>query len=124
MRKLIFKTASVCMLGLLLSLTVGVDAKAATLNESIVSEQSTIMTGEYTTLYVNTGGDNLNVRSGPGTNYSVVSHLRHGTRIVSWSIFGRVDQYGYSWTSIKAYDVNGVLVSGWVRDDYLTDVAP
>lgn len=79
---------------------------------------------EYETLYVKTDGGNLNVRSGPGTEYEIVGKLPNGTMIDFWSVFGEVDSTGRSWTSIRARDANGNTVSGWVADEYLTNVPP
>ena len=79
---------------------------------------------EYTTLYVKTDGGNLNVRSGAGTEYAIVGKLANGTKIDGWSIFGRVDSEGRSWTNITAKDINGKSVTGWVLDEYLTATPP
>lgn len=56
---------------------------------------------------VATGGSNLNVRSGPGSNYDAVAKLTDGTRVT-------VTQVSNGWGSVS---VNGV--SGWVSMDYL-----
>ena len=79
---------------------------------------------EHDTLYVKTDGGNLNVRSGAGTEYAIVGKLANGTKIDGWSIFGRVDSEGRSWTNITAKDINGKSVTGWVLDEYLTATPP
>lgn len=61
-------------------------------------------TGNYV---VATGGSNLNVRSGPGSNYEAIAKLTDGTRVT-------VTQVSNGWGSVS---VNGV--SGWVSMDYL-----
>ncbi|MBR5753430.1 MAG: SH3 domain-containing protein [Clostridia bacterium] len=57
---------------------------------------------------VTTGGSNLNVRSGPGTNYSAVAKVTDGTYVT-------VTQVSNGWGQVN---VGGV--SGWVSMDYLT----
>ncbi len=79
---------------------------------------------EYPTLYVKTDGGNLNVRSDAGTEYSIVGKLANGTKIAGWSVFGKSDSEGRSWTSIRAKDINGKMIEGWVLDKYLTETPP
>jgi uncharacterized protein YgiM (DUF1202 family) len=55
--------------------------------------------------YVNTNGDPLNVRSGPGTGYSVINSLADGTRIVI------VQQQG-NWAQIQG--------GGWVSANWIS----
>ncbi len=79
---------------------------------------------EYPTLYVKTDGGNLNVRSDAGTEYSIVGKLANGTKIAGWSVFGKSDSEGRSWTSIRAKDINGKMIESWVLDKYLTEMPP
>ena len=59
------------------------------------------------TRYVATQSLNLNVRSGPGTNYSVVGKLSKGTQVT-------VTQVNSSWSYITS------PVTGWVSNSYLS----
>ena len=59
------------------------------------------------TRYVATQSLNLNVRSGPGTNYSIVGKLSKGTAIT-------VSQVNGNWSYIIS------PVSGWVSNSYLS----
>lgn len=52
--------------------------------------------------------DNLNVRSGPGTTYSIVGTLKKGTEVATVSTSG-------SWTKINS------PLTGWVYSTYLSD---
>lgn len=61
------------------------------------------------TRYVNTNGSNLNVRTGPGTNYGIASQFGNGTAVNVYSTTG-------SWAKVSA---NGV--TGFVHTDYLSD---
>lgn len=60
-----------------------------------------------------TDGSNLNVRSGPGTNYSIVGKLANGT-IVTYSYISPV-----GWDYIWGIDINGKEISGYVSSAYL-----
>lgn len=51
--------------------------------------------------------DSLNVRSGPGTTYSIIGSLKKGTEVVKVSISG-------SWTKISS------PIAGWVYSAYLS----
>ena len=62
------------------------------------------------TRYVATQSLNLNVRSGPGTNYSVIGKLSKGTAVT-------VTQVNGSWSYITS------PVSGWVSNSYLSSSA-
>ncbi|MCX4471679.1 SH3 domain-containing protein [Micromonospora sp. NBC_01655] len=77
---------------------------------------------------VNTGGDPLNVRSGPGTSYALVGTVAHGTtvRIICQSRGTRVwsDVYQY-WTDIWDKISDGGFVSdGFVHTGSSGTVAP
>ena len=62
------------------------------------------------TRYVSTSSKNLNVRSGPGTNYNVVGSLSKGTAVT-------VSQVNGSWSYITS------PISGWVSNSYLSSTA-
>ena len=65
-----------------------------------------VTTSTYTR-YVNTNSLNLNVRSGPGTGYSIVGSLRKGTAVT-------VTESNGSWSRITS------PASGWVSSSYLS----
>lgn len=116
MKKMI-KIITACMLSLSLCLLIASPVQAANINTSSSKVQS-----EFDTLYIKVSSGNVNVRKGPGTKYAIVGKLRNGTKIIGWSVFGKTDPDGYGWTSIRAKDINGKEVSGWVRDDYIIRV--
>lgn len=62
------------------------------------------------TRYVSTQSLNLNVRSGAGTNYSIVGKLSKGTAVT-------VSQVNGSWSYIIS------PISGWVSNSYLSSTA-
>lgn len=67
-------------------------------------------------LTVTTDGSNLNVRSGPGTNYSVIGQFANGTD-VTWE-----DDDGKSsgeWAYVKGIGTNGKTISGYCYQWYL-----
>lgn len=65
-----------------------------------------------TTMYVNTGSDTLNLRSGPGTSHATISSLQNGTAVGVASSSG-------GWSHIKA---NGII--GYVSTAYLSASKP
>ncbi|QNU67275.1 SH3 domain-containing protein [Ruminiclostridium herbifermentans] len=67
-------------------------------------------------LTVNTDGSNLNVRSGPGTNYSIIGKFANGTD-VTWE-----DDDGKSsgdWAYVTGVSTNGKTISGYCYQWYL-----
>lgn len=70
---------------------------------------SSTSTPTTVTKYVKTNGGVLNVRKGPGTNYSIVSTLKNGTKI-------SVYETKNGWSRIAS--------SQWVSNDYLSSSAP
>lgn len=87
------------------------------------SAQSIQPRSEYDLCYVNTDGGNLNCRSGPGTEYSIVGKFSNGTQL-TWSVFGDVDSNNKTWTKVSGIGITGKRVSGWCQDDYLLFVSP
>ena len=80
-------------------------------NGSGISNTNTSNTNTVNyTRYVATQSANLNVRSGPGTNYSKVSSLSKGTQVTVTEING-------DWSKISS------PVSGWVSSSYLSSTA-
>ena len=71
-----------------------------------VQENTGNVTTSTYTRYVNTNSLNLNVRSGPGTGYSIVGSLRKGTQVT-------VTESNGSWSRITN------PTSGWVSSSYL-----
>lgn len=83
---------------------------ARSLNESFRIKSDSVSFSK--TFYVNTGADTLNMRSGPGTSYKVISSLKHGTAVSVATSSG-------GWSHIR---VNGVI--GYVSTSYLTTTKP
>lgn len=65
---------------------------------------------------IQTAGGNLNVRSGPGTNYKIVGKFANGT-IVTYSYMQESDE----WTWVWGKGTNGKTISGYVLDSYLVE---
>lgn len=66
---------------------------------------------------VKTDGSNLNIRSGPGTNYSIVGKFANGTKVH----YGAIDPIGsLNWTYVWGTGINGKEVTGYVHNDYLS----
>lgn len=74
------------------------------------TSNSTTNTSVNYTRYVSTQSLNLNVRSGAGTNYSVIGKLSKGTAVT-------VTQVSSSWSYITS------PVTGWVSNSYLSSTA-
>lgn len=73
--------------------------------------------------YVNTSdGSNLNGRSGPGTEYSVICRFANGTSL-NWSThweYNATDSQGREWMEVSGVDINGVQQDkAWVCVDYV-----
>lgn len=70
---------------------------------------------------VKTDGSNLNVRSGPGTNYSIVGKFANGA-IVDIP-FMQPSDIGDSWWYAYGNDANtGKKIEGYVHRDYIYDI--
>lgn len=75
----------------------------------------------YDKCYVNTDGSNLNGRSGPGTEYSIVCKYANGTRLY-WSVMpseNATDSEGRKWMRVKGKATSGKDTEAWVCEDYL-----
>lgn len=75
----------------------------------------------YDKCYVNTDGSNLNGRSGPGTEYSIVCKYANGTRLY-WSVMpseNGYDSQGRSWMRVTGMATTGKEMTAWVCEDYL-----
>lgn len=72
--------------------------------------------------YVNTSdGSNLNGRSGPGTEYSVICQYANGTSL-TWSVFpenNATDSQGRSWMCVNGRTTTGENKTAWVCEEYL-----
>ena len=73
---------------------------------NVEENTSTVTTSTYTR-YVNTNSLNLNVRSGAGTNYSIVGSLAKGTQVT-------VAETNGNWSRILS------PINGWVSSEYLS----
>ena len=61
-----------------------------------------------------TAEPSLNVRSGPGTTYSIISSLTYGRRVVI------LDDSTDGWYQVLFSNGSGQAVTGYVSADYLT----
>lgn len=68
------------------------------------------------TYKVVTDGGNLNVRSGPGTEYSIIGRLPNG----SYFMADFMQQYA-DWMYGTGTDVSGTEVTGYVYEKYIGD---
>ncbi len=72
-------------------------------------------------------GDNVNLRSGPGTNYEVLRQLRKGERVkvleVSQKVYRQGEQEGlWVYVETERKDNTGKVLKGWLVDIYLKPV--
>ncbi len=78
---------------------------------------STAIANEDWVATVKTDGSNLNVRSGPGTNYSIVGKFANGTKVH----FGAIDPIeSENWSYVWGTGIDGKEVTGYVHMDYLS----
>jgi len=85
------------------------------LSPSIAPVQQAHASDEWTAV-VTTDGSNLNVRSGPGANYSIIGKFANGT-VVN---YGAIDPIpSADWTYVWGKDINGKSISGYCHNDYL-----
>jgi uncharacterized protein YgiM (DUF1202 family) len=68
----------------------------------------------YATILTQTAGSTVNVRSGAGTQYTIVGQLESGDRV---EVGDSQQQNGYTWYSVARRDRSPL--SGWVRSDFL-----
>lgn len=71
--------------------------------------------GDYAVKVV-TQGNNLNCRSGPGTNYSIVGKFKNGT-IISYHYMD--PNYKPGWAYVFGVGIDGKQISGYVSEQYL-----
>lgn len=69
----------------------------------------------WVTRWTNTPGETVNVRSGAGTNYSIVTRLRHGTKV-------EVNSPTATWSQVREYGSTSVL--GYIMTSFLTETNP
>lgn len=87
-------------------------------NDSITTYATSIVEPilhTYYTAKVSITSGTLNVRSGPGTNYSIIGSLANGTKV---NIDGTNSWENDTWMYISSPMV------GWVSTSYLTDFVP
>lgn len=106
MKKLRYKRKVAFLLGLMLSLSPCV----GNLEPAMVSYA-------YTARTATVNATNLNVRSGPGTSYSVVAKLSRGTGVTVINEANASD--GALWYQIRFAGSNGAEVTGYVSNSYL-----
>ena len=67
-------------------------------------------TPQSRTVYVNTPGSTLNVRSGPGTSFSIIGSLKHGEKVT-------VTDENASWCKLTYNGKTGYINSSYVKND-------
>ena len=87
---------------------VSVDGKAGYFNAAYIDKEYMAYADDVCTV-VNPNGKNVNLRRGPGTDYSVVKSIKNGS-------YGMIIQEGDGWWKIS---VNGNV--GYMMTDYLED---
>ena len=87
---------------------VSVDGKAGYFNADYIDKKYMAYSEDVCTV-VNPNGKNVNLRKGPGTEYSVVKSIKNGS-------YGMIIQEGNGWWKIC---VNGTV--GYMMTDYLKD---
>lgn len=71
--------------------------------------------GTWVTRWTNTPGETVNIRSGAGTNYSIVTRLSHGTKV-------EVNTPTATWSQIRRYGSTSIL--GYIMTEFLTNTDP
>jgi len=69
------------------------------------------------TVYVNTPGSTLNVRSGPGTGYAILGSLKHGDKIT-------VTDEGGDWYKLTFNGKTGYVSKAWTKADNPVTTTP
>ena len=70
---------------------------------------------DWSTRWTNTPGETVNVRSGPGTNFPIITTLSHGTKVVA-------ETPQSLWSKIKVYGPTAIL--GHMMTEFLTPNNP
>ena len=70
------------------------------------------------TAYITGASSGLNVRSGPGTTYSILASLVNGNEIKI------LEDAGNGWYKISFVGSNGAATAGYVKGDYVTATKP
>lgn len=71
--------------------------------------------GTWVTRWTNTPGETVNIRSGAGTNYNIVTRLSHGTKV-------EVNTPTATWSQIRRYGSTSIL--GYIMTEFLTNTDP
>ena len=74
-------------------------------------------TTQTRTVYVNTPGSTLNVRSGPGTSHAIIGSLKHGDKIT-------VTEENNSWYKLTYNGKTGYVSKSYVKDDPVSATPP
>lgn len=71
--------------------------------------------GTWVTRWTNTPGETVNIRSGAGTNYNIVTRLSHGTKV-------EVNTPTATWSQIRRYGSTSIL--GYIMTEFLSSTDP
>ena len=76
---------------------------------------SSTPSGNWVTRWTNTPGETVNIRSGAGTNYSIVKRLSHATKV-------EVNSPTATWSQVREYGSTSIL--GYIMTSFLTETNP
>ena len=86
------------------------NGKTGYVNKAFTKADSPAPAPQSRTVYVNTPGSTLNVRSGPGTSFSIIGSLKHGEKVT-------VTDENASWCKLTYNGKTGYINSSYVKND-------
>lgn len=72
-----------------------------------------------TSVTVNTGGANLNVRCAPTTSYTEFGKISNGSLVVLTNDIPQIDTNGTKWYAVYGQGTDGAYLYGWCSGEYL-----
>lgn len=78
-------------------------------------EDTSTPSGNWVPRWTNTPGETVNVRSGAGTNYSIVRRLSHATKV-------EVNAPNTTWSQVRLYGTTSIL--GYIKTEFLLSTDP
>lgn len=103
---------------LILVLVLGMAALAALIGNAVIGAQANHVWPSSYAIVVNTGGDGVNVRTGAGTGYKVVTVMPEGAR--AYVRGSALAASGYWWYPIEYHGAVGYAVSDFLLSSYDT----
>lgn len=75
--------------------------------------------------FADTGGGNLNGRSGPGTEYKIICKYPDGTQLFYSLLTGwDTDSEGVEWVEVRGKTTTGEKKTAWVSTEYVRFESP